>query len=304
MKHILNQYCQPSSTGLLLLSMPTGSGKTYHVLNFIYENYLQFAQEGRKIFFITNLKKNLPYDNLKERFTKEGKASDFEQYVLFINANSETVIEKLLDLDDEIPESFKTESYNQLKKQIKMLVELKALSQIPDSVIKEIQAQIRKELEPKFRSSIRENLKKKFKTKKAKIKAIKENSDYQWIGKLYPAVFTEEKTVLFLSIDKFFLKNDTLIEASYHFKDKLNNNSLIFIDEFDSTKASILQQIIESGLQHKVDLLSLFLNIHNNLVQNKPPEKLLKESEWRRKKREEKSANWLSLPDQFDSFKD
>ena len=40
MKEILQKYCNiECETGLLLLSMPTGFGKTHNVLDFIYENY-------------------------------------------------------------------------------------------------------------------------------------------------------------------------------------------------------------------------------------------------------------------------
>ncbi|MBD2387057.1 hypothetical protein [Cylindrospermum sp. FACHB-282] len=108
-------------------------------------------------------------------------------------------------------------------------------------------------------------LKENFKTKQERIQAIKNNPDYQWIEKLYPAVFTDEKTILFLTIDKFIVKNTTLIEPSYYFHERLNKNPLIFIDEFDTTKEAILNNIIESGLQYQVDLLDLFLNIHNHL---------------------------------------
>ncbi|WP_442940693.1 DEAD/DEAH box helicase family protein [Nostoc sp.] len=39
MEEILNQYCKQDNLGLLLLSMATGSGKTYIVLKFIHYNY-------------------------------------------------------------------------------------------------------------------------------------------------------------------------------------------------------------------------------------------------------------------------
>lgn len=69
MNNILEQYClNEKSNGLILLSMPTGFGKTYNVLNFIYNHYQEFNAQGRKILFITNLKKNLPVYSLKKRF--------------------------------------------------------------------------------------------------------------------------------------------------------------------------------------------------------------------------------------------
>jgi hypothetical protein len=298
MEQILNEYCKQFNPGLLLLSMPTGSGKTYNVLNFIYSNYEDFAAQDRKILFITNLKKNLPIDELKERFIADGNEDEFDKYVLFINSNVDTVLKKLLAIDDEIPDQFKTESYKQLKSHIEILQNSKLPKEVKDSW----ETEIRKNLEPKFRDIIKKELEKNFKTKKARISAIKNDRDYQWIGKLYPAVFTDEKTVFFLSIDKFVAKNTTLVEPSYYFSERFIDKALIFIDEFDTTKEAVLKKIIESGLQHQVDLLDLFLNIHNHLMQNECPEKLLKESETFKKKSSGK--NWLSPRQQIETFRE
>ena len=86
--------------------------------------------------------------------------------------------------------------------------------------------------------------------------------DYQWIEGLYPAVFTDEKVIIFLSIDKFVRKNTPIIEGSYYFQKRLIDGSLIFIDEFDATKENVLQSIIKSGLDSRADLLDLFGGIH------------------------------------------
>jgi len=194
MEQILNEYCKQINPGLLLLSRPTGSGKTYTVLNFIYSNYEEFAAQNIKILFITNLKKNLPHYELKERFIADGKEDEFDKYVLFINSNVDTVIKQLLAIDDEIPDQFKTESYKTLKSHITVLQE----RQLPKEVKDSWETEIRKIIEPKFRKTIIEALKYNFKTKKDRLLAIKNDPDYQWIGKLYPAVFTDEKTVFSL----------------------------------------------------------------------------------------------------------
>ncbi len=298
MEHILNEYCKQFNPGLLLLSMPTGSGKTYKVLNFIYSNYEEFTAKQRKIWFITNLKKNLPINELKERFIADGKEDEFDKHVLFINSNVDTVINKILDIDDEIHDQFKTEIYQTLKSYIKILQN----SHLPKEVKDRWETEIRTNIEPKFRKTIREVLKKNFKTKKDRLSAIKNDQDYQWIGKLYPAVFTDEKTILFLTIDKFVSKNTTLVEPSYYFSEKLINEPLIFIDEFDTTKEAVLKTIIESDLKHGVDLLDLFLNIHNHLMPNECREVLIKESEWFQKKSGGK--NYLSPRQQIESFRE
>ena len=226
MEHILNEYCKQFNPGLLLLSMPTGSGKTYKVLNFIYSNYEEFTAKKRKIWFITNLKKNLPINELKERFIADGKEDEFDKHVLFIDSNVDTIINRLLQVDNEIPDQYKTKDYSDLKNYIEILQN----SQLPKTVKYRCKTEIRKNLEPKFREIIKKELDNNFKTKKARLSAIKNDRDYQWIGKLYPAVFTDEKTILFLSIDKFVSKNTTLIEPSYYFNQRLINEPLIFIE--------------------------------------------------------------------------
>ncbi|MEI6331446.1 MAG: DEAD/DEAH box helicase family protein, partial [Pseudanabaena sp. ELA645] len=105
-EQVLHKYCTQSHQGLFLLSMPTGFGKTYSVLDFIYKNYRDFANQGRKIFFVTNLKKNLPLQDLEERFKKEGCQEDFAKHVLLIDSNSDSVIENLLLIGNEIPERY------------------------------------------------------------------------------------------------------------------------------------------------------------------------------------------------------
>ncbi|WP_155746873.1 hypothetical protein [Scytonema sp. UIC 10036] len=298
MEEILNEHCTQSHSGLLLLSMPTGFGKTYNVIKFLYSNYKEFAAQKRKIIFITNLKKNLPVEELKKYFIADGNQDEFEEYVLFINSNSESIINNLLAVDDEIPDQFKTEIYLRLKSYI----EICKNSQISKSIKSTFETEIREEIEPEFRKFIKRALDENFPTKKDRLSAIKSHQQYQWIGKLYPAVFTDEKTVLFLSIDKFIAKNTTLVEPSYYCYERLINKSLIFIDEFDTTKEAVLNNIIKSGLRHRVDLLDLFLNIHNHLMQNECPEGLLKESKWRKQKSSGK--NWLSLREQIESFRE
>jgi hypothetical protein len=276
---ILDKYCTQSPQGLFLLSMPTGFGKTYNVLDFIYRNYRDFASQGRKIFFVTNLKKNLPWEDLQKRFDGDNLQEEFKKHVLFIDSNVNAIKAHLLSIEDDIPKRYtQTPQYKELVKYLKLAKK----TDLPKEFVDYVNLKIASELEPEFRRLIEKELrdKEKFKDKPSRLRAIKENREYQWIGTLYPAVFTDEKTVVFLSIKKFIVKNSTLVEPSYLFKEHLKKGSLIFIDEFDSTKDTILQNIIESGIKNRIDLIDFFVDIHNHLAKMEDPKNITKKSEW------------------------
>ena len=78
--NLIEKYCDitnPEKTGLLLLDLPTGFGKTYETLKFIYDNY---QKSNKKIVFLTELKKNLPHDTtLKKFFEKDNRLADFKK---------------------------------------------------------------------------------------------------------------------------------------------------------------------------------------------------------------------------------
>ena len=70
----IKKFCEDDSAdnGLLLIDSPTGSGKARSVLDFIYHASLDERFQDIKIFFVTTQKKNLPKDELKERYRREG----------------------------------------------------------------------------------------------------------------------------------------------------------------------------------------------------------------------------------------
>lgn len=109
MQEILEKHClNENANGLLLLSMPTGFGKTHNVLDFICKHYKDFVAQNRRIFFVTNLKKNLPYKELHERFKADDAEDAYNKHILFIDSNADVVINHLLSIDTQIPDQFKT----------------------------------------------------------------------------------------------------------------------------------------------------------------------------------------------------
>lgn len=275
MQKAIENFCEGRENGLFLLDMPTGFGKTYNVLEFIVENCEKPEYKDVKFFFVTTLKKNLPYEDLRERFKQRGKEKYFENNSLRIQANADVVIEKLFDLDktNKIPKEIKSKrSYKDL---IGLVTEFRnSGSKIADKIIRE-------NAEREFREDVVKELE-IFRTSNKKLEAIKSNPKYQWIGELYPSVFTKEKQIYFLTIDKFLLEYSTLIEKSYLFYNhSIIDNAIIFIDEFDATKERMMNQIIQRGLKNSINSIKLANLIHSALQTKKFPRAMTTESKQR-----------------------
>lgn len=118
------------------------------------------------------------------------------------------------------------------------------------------------DIERNFRYLISKTLSRKFKKKSEKLNAIKNDKDWQWVGELYPVVFSEEKRVFFITMKKLINKYDTIIEKSVRlYETSFFRNSLVFIDEFDATKKDIQDMIVQNGLNKSIDYIDLFRNI-------------------------------------------
>ncbi len=292
MKESIEKFCENHDNGLFLLDMPTGFGKTHSVLEFIAENYDNPKYEKIKFFFITTLKKNLPFNKLREHFQKRGKEKDFDKYCMQIDANMDCVVDKLLPLyrEKKIPVRIKQrKEFMDLMDSVQLINNYKKKMELaikPDPVIvnliKNAEKAIRDTQERAFRNLIISELA-KFDKPLDRLKEIENNPEYQWIGELYPAVYTRSKKVYFMSMDKFILGNTTLIERTYSFyNNKIINNAIIFIDEFDSTKDRMLNQIIRRGLDNHVNYLTLFTQIHSSLKMRSFPAELTTDSTKRR----------------------
>lgn len=287
--NLLKKYCDienPENTGLLLLDLPTGFGKTYETLKFIYENY---QKSGKKIIFLTELKKNLPHDTiLKKFFEKDNLLADFEKDIVFINSNVDCVLENLIPNEKAIPEFVKgSEEYKNLKRNI---IDFKNLSEGRDEtstrLSEKIKAEIQREIEPKFRQFISNSFYKDGKTKEERIALLKSNKNFQWVSRVYPSTLSSEKKIFFLSVDKFLVKNSPIVQKSYYFFDKdFLKNALIFIDEFDASKEVILRNIIETQLKKRIDIIGMFEQIYSSFNSLTIPEIYYKNSkQWEKKK--------------------
>ena len=198
MYNVIKDYCEnESETGLFLIDMPTGSGKTYHVLKYIFDSCQLKANRDKKYFFITPMKKNLPSEDLKRFFDKAGKTNEFDQKVLFINSISETVMENYsCELERSIPNEIKnTKEFTELRQKILLLRKYKeSSSQLVLDMIPKSEEDFQ-ETERIFRKML-SNALRKYSSPEERLHAIKTDKKWKWIGKLYPSEFTSESGVL------------------------------------------------------------------------------------------------------------
>src|SRR5690606_25190513 len=222
------------------------------------------------IYFVTNLKKNLPHEELRHFFKKEGLEHEFEQKVLFIDGTSEKVIENITKVD--LPSDVeKWDEFRALKKKasyVERYRNSKYKNQQQTEANKIITDEIRIELEPAFRSKLinyierRASNKGQYMSPLSKLNWIEQSAP--WIIELYPSVMSIKRKIFFLSVDKFFARNITLIQPSYYFHDhKSIENALVFLDEFDASKAPLLNSIIDRGLRRRIDLVALFQQLYS-----------------------------------------
>ncbi len=96
MYQLIKSFSENSSDhGLLLIDMPTGSGKTYQASKYIYDACMKPENKDRKFIYVTTQKKNLPDKELQKLFEQSGHAQLFHDKVLFLDSNMDCVLDHL-----------------------------------------------------------------------------------------------------------------------------------------------------------------------------------------------------------------
>lgn len=289
MYNIIRNYCEnDSGNGLFLIDMPTGFGKTYSVLKYISDACKEEKNKKRKYFFITPLKKNLPVNELKKFFEETSETRDFSEKVLVIRSNIDMVMENYDKIANSIPDDIrKTDECKKFMEQLSFLKSIEKDNKFRQ-VYEESAYKFRTRTEPDFRKMLQRKLSARFgkSNKKAKLDAVEKDKQWQWLEILYPTVFTDNYQIYFMSMDKFITRNSTIVEPSYMFVNSaLLDDAVIFIDEFDSSKETILNNIIQNSLNGRIDFIEMFRSIYSAMNANELPSVYTTPSEKRNKSR-------------------
>lgn len=256
--------------GLSIIEIPTGRGKTHNILECI----VKFRNEcpERKIFFITTQLKNLPYDDLKKLYPNKVQ---FDNEVMKIERNIANYL--TLDLDKfekNIKDWSEWTEYKELKRNIN---DYKQIYSGKGPLNEKLKIQIDKDLtdsERAFRKRIESFLREESAKLNIPIPAEIEdekkykkyyliNTKFAWLKEIYPTIETDSHNVFMLSMSKFLFGNSTIIEPTYKFiNNKITDNAIIFIDEFDSTKRVIDDLILENTARNFENKIEIFKTIH------------------------------------------
>lgn len=252
--------------GLLLIDPNTGSGKTYSACQAIY-NYVHNTKNPKKVYFTTTLLKNLPIKELENCY-KENKNINFSKEVLVIKANVEFIKENLEKVN--IPEEYKKEEYEYLLQLVEE-ANSKGFENAKPIYKEEIEKRLEK-AERDFRKYLKNKIISKIDgTSDEKKDKIRNDKRYKWIGDIYPTVFTDDYKIYLLSIKKLLTRNDTLIKRSYQFISADNlKDAIVFIDEFDATKKTIQDFLIENAKNTENDYLEIVKELHSKLHYHTP----------------------------------
>lgn len=262
MKDYLLNVMQQQEHGLYLCELPTGNGKTFDSAQAMKE-YADSIEDNTKIIYLTTLNKNLPEDALRAAY---GSDELYKRSVLRLRSNFDEVVEKILDI--EVPDEMKTDTYLKLCKDVSLYRNAVDKRYADKEYIKELNDRITYG-DRQLRYEITKRLKNRFSTKAQRKNAIRTDIKYKWIGKLYPAVFTDDYKILLMSVSKFMKRNSILIDPSYEFLNSdLIENAIIVIDEFDATKDTIQSELIEKSLAMQEDYIQLFRQIYRTLNPN------------------------------------
>jgi len=270
MREILKNCIQDGNmTGLYRISFPTGSGKSYESVRYMAENYQQL-EKGRYFFFVTSKKINLPVNQLRKRLGEE----EFDKNVIVLKSYQEYILNNFkIDL---IPQDFRNDKVDNLKKAIdeyQFKKEKYAYDQpyIADAlkVVNEAESEFRNYIyelinslkEMLFNNRVAIDEPKSVKDeiiKKEVYERLKYSPDYQWIGRIYENIYVKDYKIILMSITKFMKKNTVFFEPRYSFiNGSISDNAIIFIDEFDSSKETITEEIIDRSLNNLCEYISL-----------------------------------------------
>lgn len=286
----------PEQCGLLLLAGPVGAGKTYSSMSHIADQLIAFGSKCRRFVFVTNVKRNLPVDELLHILDERGYPelaayvvkldSNLGMFQSNINAaksvmpsapfsywkrgpkkpgsNERTVIKAEFDIRN-LPELQEAERLQRILEETRNLplhvgaARRKAIEGAEEEAEK-AESKLRRYISSVFASMCKlDEGGYRLMTRQEKRELVEKSAWWEWLRVLYPSVLTHKKRVLFMSVSKLLVKNSPIIEPSESiWESDLLRGSVVIIDEFELSKSVINDFLIRESVGKMVDMVSMF----------------------------------------------
>ena len=258
-KTIVSFIKEHEESGLLLIDVPTGVGKTTAAVQHIHDHL--FDDPNRIYLYLTPLTTNVQeaYDTCRRMFSAENKEKDFDSLAINLKSDLAMFYENVFGLDNELPAEVKA---------LKSFKKLLGYWDKDQKIVKPEYKEDAQSAESEFRKDLQRILIGKFgkKSRAAIIKAIRESGEYKALLKLYPSMLSFEKRVFFMTVDKFMEGNSTIIEPKYSFlTEKRIHGAVVFLDEIDLAKEYILNHQIKEATRGNTDLAGLYRALNDKM---------------------------------------
>ena len=233
----------PEQCGLLLLAGPVGAGKTYSSMSHIADQLIAFGSKCRRFVFVTNVKRNLPVDELLHILDERGYPelaayvvkldSNLGMFQSNINAaksvmpsapfsywkrgpkkpgsNERTVIKAEFDIRN-LPELQEAERLQRILDETRSLplhvgaARRKAIEGAEEEAEK-AESKLRRCISSIFASiCMLDEGGYRLMTRQEKRELVEKSAWWEWLRVLYPSVLTHKKRVLFMSVSKLLVK--------------------------------------------------------------------------------------------------
>lgn len=258
------RYFKENSEGLVLAPLPTAIGKTYSACQAIAELVKDGYTAGKKILFVTPLKKNLPERDMRIAFSSCGL--DYDDEVVKVLSNEDCIRNAENNyIFYEVPDNIRN---------LSCCVDMRnSLRKIDDAAKSKIRAE--KELariqympsfsssERQFRDAIHKYLYNAAGKNKCPIEELLTHEQFSWVRRIYPHV-TETFSVYMMSMHKLLMGQCRIVKKYSYMSEEWLKDKIIFIDEWDSTKEDIISYLLSPSADDKrlgIDLMQLFASI-------------------------------------------
>lgn len=252
------------SPGLLTLQFPTGAGKSYAVERTIATLVAKMPDGAPPVLFVTPQKKNIPDADAVVELCRAKGYEPSPHDVMRLHSIPEmlaaTVNDELLAT---IPREHRSRTnVDELVDTVRCLKESKGYGDAVRRII------------PKFKRSVKSLLPSD--GWEERLNLLENAEEWRWLAKLWPFVFTRRAKALLMTSSKFFLPHDTLIEAPCPIDEAgWIRDSIVFMDEFDSTKMDCLEAIVSKSTKSRADLPGLVRSLWHGADISTLPESML-----------------------------